>query len=134
MTTRSASGTIKHKLERHVAASVNARQFVFPGEHLLVAVSGGPDSVALLTVLASLTTPLRLTLTAVHVNYGLRGEESEEDARFVADTCAELGVPLVCRRVDLSRTSPQPRGRSLQMRAREARYEVFRRTAAAVGA
>lgn len=134
MTTRSVPGTIKHKLERHVAASAKARQLFSPGEHLLVAVSGGPDSVALLTVLASLATPLRLKLTAIHINYGLRGEESEEDARFVVSTCKELGVPLTCKRVDLSGTSPQFRGASLQMRAREARYEMFRRTAAAVGA
>jgi tRNA(Ile)-lysidine synthase len=134
MTTQSVRGTIRHKLERQVAASVKARQLFSSGEHLLVAVSGGPDSVALLTALASLAVPLRLRLSALHVNYGLRGEESEEDARFVAGLCDELNVPLICERVDLSQLSKRSKGLSLQVRAREARYAAFRRAAAAVGA
>ncbi|MEK7293594.1 MAG: ATP-binding protein, partial [Nitrospirota bacterium] len=66
----------RHKLERHVAASARARQLFAAGDHVLVAVSGGPDSVALLSVLASLAPAKRLTLSALHINYGLRGEES----------------------------------------------------------
>lgn len=124
----------RHKLERHVAASVRARQLFDVGDHLLVAVSGGPDSVALLSVLASLAPAKRLTLSAFHINYGLRGEESEEDARFVSRLCAELGVPLTCERIDLSRASNQRKGVSLQTRAREARYAALQRVAAAVGA
>ena len=100
----------------------------------MVAVSGGPDSVALLSVLASLVPAKRLTLSALHINYGLRGEESEEDARFVSRLCAELGVPLTCERIDLSRASNQRKGMSLQTRAREARYAALQHAAAAVGA
>jgi tRNA(Ile)-lysidine synthase len=124
----------RHKLERHVAASARARQLFDAGDHLLVAVSGGPDSVALLSVLASLAPVKRLTLSALHINYGLRGEESEEDARFVSRLCAELGVPLTCERIDLSRAPNQRKGMSLQTRAREARYAALQRAAAAVGA
>ncbi len=124
----------RHKLERHVAASARARQLFAAGDHLLVAVSGGPDSVALLSVLASLAPAKRLTLSALHINYGLRGEESEEDARFVSRLCAELGVPLTCERIDLSRASNQRKGMSLQTRAREARYAALQRTATARGA
>ena len=75
-----------------------------------MAVSGGPDSVALLSVLASLAPAKRLTLSALHINYGLRGEESEEDARFVSRLCAELDVRLTCERIDLSRASNQRKG------------------------
>lgn len=100
----------------------------------MVAVSGGPDSVALLYVLASLVQAKRLTLSALHINYGLRGEESEEDARFVSRLCADLGIPLTCERIDLSRVPSQRKGMSLQTRAREARYAALRRAAAAVGA
>lgn len=124
----------RHKLERHVAASARARQLFAAGDHVLVAVSGGPDSVALLSVLASLAPAKRLTLSALHINYGLRGEESEEDARFVSHLCAELGVPLTCERIDLSHASNQSKGMSLQTRAREARYAALQRTAVARGA
>jgi tRNA(Ile)-lysidine synthase len=134
MTTQLTRKSIRHKLERHVAASVKARGLFSPGEHLLVAVSGGPDSVALLTVLASLATPLRLRLSALHVNYGLRGEESEEDARFVASLCNDLNVPLTCERVDLSHMSKRAKGSSLQARARDARYAALQCAAAELGA
>lgn len=125
---------IRHKLERHVAASARTRQLFAAGDHLLVAVSGGPDSVALLSVLASLAPSKRLTVSALHVNYGLRGKESEEDARFVSCLCAELGVPLTCERIDLSSPPNRRKGMSLQARARDARYAALQRAAAVLGA
>lgn len=121
-----------HRLERQVAALARSRRLFAEGDHLLVAVSGGPDSVALLSVLAALAPSMRLTLSALHVNYGLRGGESDEDQRFVARLCAALRVPLTCERVDLSRL-PGGRGMSLQARARDARYAALRRAAAALG-
>ena len=126
--------TVRHALERSVAASVRTRRLFAPGDHLLVAVSGGPDSVALLAVLASLAPAWRLRLSVLHVNYGLRGEESEEDERFVSRLCAGLGVPLVCERVDLRQAEGLSTGLSLQARAREIRYAALRRTATALGA
>ncbi|MGH7259708.1 MAG: tRNA lysidine(34) synthetase TilS [Nitrospiraceae bacterium] len=126
--------TVRHALERSVAASVRARRLFAPGDHLLVAVSGGPDSVALLAVLASLAPAWRLRLSVLHVNYGLRGEESEEDERFVSRLCADLGVPLVCERIEIRHTEGLSKGLSLQARAREARYAALRRTAATLGA
>jgi tRNA(Ile)-lysidine synthase len=126
--------TVRHALERSVAASARAMRLFAQGDHLLVAVSGGPDSVALLAVLASLTPSWRLRLSALHVNYGLRGEESEEDERFVSRLCAGLGVPLVCERVNLHRADGLLKGLSLQARAREARYAALRRVAVTLGA
>jgi tRNA(Ile)-lysidine synthase len=126
--------TVRHALERSVAASARAARLFAPGNHLLVAVSGGPDSVALLALLASLAPSWRLRLSALHVNYGLRGEESEEDQRFVTRLCARLGVPLICERVDLHHVDGPAKGLSLQARAREARYAALRRAAASLGA
>lgn len=126
--------TIRHALERSVAASARAMRLFAPGDHLLVAISGGPDSVALLSVLASLAPSWRLRLSALHVNYGLRGEESEEDERFVSRLCADLGVPLVCERIALRQPDGLPKRLSLQARAREARYAALRRVVIALGA
>jgi len=125
---------IRHKLERHVAVSARIRQLFAPGDHLLVAVSGGPDSVALLSVLTSLAPSKRLTVSALHANYGLRGKESEEDERFVSRLCAELGVPLTCERIDLSSPPNRRKGMSLQARARDARYAALQRAAGVLGA
>jgi tRNA(Ile)-lysidine synthase len=80
----------------------------------LVLVSGGPDSVALLRVVVGLGgEPVVL-----HVDHGLRGEESREDAEFVRDLCGQLGVPCEVRRIRLDD------GPNLQERAREERYRL----------
>lgn len=134
MTSQLERAAIRHKLERHVAASARSRRLFTAGDHLLVAVSGGPDSVALLSVLTSLAPSKRLMVAALHVNYGLRGKESEEDARFVSRLCAELGIPLVCEQIDLSSPPNARKGMSLQARARDARYAALQRAAAKLGA
>ena len=91
-------------------------------ETLLAGVSGGADSVALLRLLV-----LRgCRVTAVHVNHGLRGAESDADEDFVRGLCATLGVPL--RTVRL-----QPPDSPGEDWARQARYRAFRDVAADTG-
>src|SRR5918997_970244 len=80
----------------------------------LALVSGGPDSVALLRTLVGLGgEPVVL-----HVDHGLRGEESREDAGFVRSLCEGLGVRCEVRGIRLEE------GPNLQERAREARYRI----------
>ncbi len=79
-----------------------------------VAVSGGADSMALLHMLHA----TRPDLTVLHVNYGLRGPESEADREFVSQKAAELGLPCLIHRVHL------PPG-NLEQEARRARYNWF---------
>jgi len=81
----------------------------------VVLVSGGRDSVCLLDVMAELCTPARLT--ALHVDYGLRGEESDGDREHVRELCARLGVSL-----ELLEAPPPPRSGNLQAWARDLRY------------
>src|SRR5260370_18420894 len=59
-----------------------------------VAVSGGPDSVCLLHVLAELAPEYGIQLSVAHFNHGLRGAESDEDERVVADLAAGMGLPF----------------------------------------
>jgi len=70
------------------------------GGRLLVAVSGGADSVALLLGLHGLTGELGISLHAAHLNHGLRGAEADRDQAFVGALCARLGVPLSAARWD----------------------------------
>lgn len=97
----------------------------------MVAISGGPDSVALLSILHHLRSSWKLTLSAVHCNYGLRGAESDGDQEFVEAFCQRLGVPLHVRRVEC-RTGR--RKASLQAEARDLRYRVMREIAEKYGA
>src|SRR5689334_13440099 len=82
------------------------------GEPLLVMLSGGADSVCLLDVAVR----LGARVEALHVNYGLRGEESDEDERFCRALCERLGVPLHVERASLDATG------NLQAQARDVRY------------
>ncbi|MBI3629760.1 MAG: tRNA lysidine(34) synthetase TilS, partial [Candidatus Rokubacteria bacterium] len=97
------------------------------GEAVLVAVSGGADSVALLHVLAALAAELSLRLTVVHLDHGLR-PDSAADAAFVESLARARGLPVVVDRIAV------PPGGSLEARAREARYAALRRHAARLGA
>src|SRR2546422_1031675 len=124
--------TARSQLAGRVAATARARGLLRPGDRVLAAVSGGPDSVALLSVLAALAPSWDLTLQAVHVNHGLRGAESDEDASFVAGFCDRLGVALAIERVTLVGPAGRRRGRSLQEQAREARYAAMVRVATAL--
>lgn len=118
-------------LLHRIVKTVRARELFEPGHHLLVAVSGGPDSVALVTLLYRLAPRWRLRLTAVHFNYGLRGKESEEDQAFVKALCASLEVPLRCVPLDVR---VRPQRVSLQAQARDLRYSAMARLAEEIGA
>ena len=106
-----------------VVRTIQERRLFGAGQHLLLAVSGGPDSIALLSLLAALAPSWRLKLTVVHFNYGLRGSESDGDEAFVSSFCQARNIPLVVRRPVLSK---QPRASSLQQLARWARYEAMK--------
>ena len=100
------------------------------GEGVLVAVSGGPDSVALLDVLCSLRGPLALALSVAHVHHGLR-PEADAEASAVERLCARLGVACRVERVTVRRAPPWD---GLEAESRRARHAALARAAAAVGA
>jgi tRNA(Ile)-lysidine synthase len=89
-------------------------------DSILVGVSGGADSVALLHLLHAAKVPV----AAAHVNYGLRGEESDGDEQFVSELCGKLNVPLYTRRVNKERMESVTN--NLQAGARHFRYEFFK--------
>lgn len=97
------------------------------GERLLVALSGGPDSVALLHVLWRLRQDLGVTLGVAHFHHGLRGEAADADAAFVARLAAELGLPCHEGRGDTG-AHARKRRLSVQMAARELRRAFLERT------
>lgn len=91
------------------------------GGLLVVAVSGGPDSLALLYALHHLREDLALRLHCAHLDHGLRGDASIADAEFVAGTCRELGIGFTVDRADVSSFSKRCR-LSLEEAAREVRF------------
>lgn len=122
---------VRPALLTHLIRIVRQHQLFVPGHHLLVAVSGGPDSIALLSLLHRLAPSWRLTLMAVHCNYGLRGAESDGDESFVNGFCSERQLTLVVHRPALAKRRKRS---SVQATARDVRYDFMKQLAREVGA
>ena len=88
-----------------------------PGDTVVCAVSGGADSMALLFAMYLLAEKLQIQVKAAHFNHNLRGEESDEDERFVREFCARYDMELF---VGSGRVIPGKKG--LEAAARDARY------------
>ncbi len=104
--------------------TIQRNQLLEEGDHILVALSGGPDSVALLLVLLEFKERLSLGLSAAHVNHQLRGEESQQDEQFVCDLCQQLAIPIEVRRID-TRHAVRESGENLESCARRLRYDFL---------
>lgn len=100
---------------------------------ILAAVSGGADSVCLLTALLELSEKRGFIVAAAHFNHQLRGSESDRDARFVADLCREKNVALYTASGNV-RKYALDRRIGIEEAAREMRYAFFRETAKKTGA
>lgn len=108
-----------------------------PGSTLLVAVSGGPDSTALLCALAALREGRQLNLAACIVDHGIRTEsENEADTAFVHELCASHAIALQVARIPSGECAARARtaGRSLEDMARAMRHRLLREAAAKVNA
>jgi tRNA(Ile)-lysidine synthase len=112
-------------LRREVAEFIEKLWLVSPGDRVLVAVSGGPDSVALLHLLYDLREELELRLEVAHLQHGIRGEETREDARFVAGLAERLRLPFHLKEVNLHQIKSAAGKGNLEALARAERYRFF---------
>ncbi|MGE5176930.1 MAG: tRNA lysidine(34) synthetase TilS [Hyphomicrobiales bacterium] len=123
-------------LERAARRAIRDHDLLPGSGPLVVGVSGGADSMALLHFLrgelAAAGHPAD-ALLACHVHHGIRGEEADGDAAFVAETCAARGIPFALERVDAPGRA-RARHESLEAAARALRYESFRAVVARSGA
>ncbi|MDF7826298.1 tRNA lysidine(34) synthetase TilS [Pontiellaceae bacterium B12227] len=103
---------IKENLQKH--------HLLPPDQAVVVGVSGGGDSVALLRVFRILEIPC----TVAHLNHQLRGDESAADEHFVRALAAELDFPMVGKSVDVKQLA-ETTGQSIEMAARQARHDFF---------
>ena len=104
-----------------------------PGDAVLVGVSGGPDSVALLHVLHEIGPSLSLRLEAAHVEHGARGREGRDDAGFVRAVADGLSVPFHLTRLDLTASARRSGAGNFEALARDGRYRFFAEVARAGG-
>jgi len=102
------------------------------GLHLLTALSGGADSVALLYMLADAREALGLTLSAAHIDHAIR-EDSAADAEFCRALCVQLNVPFYAERIDVPAIASEC-GEGLETAARRVRYDALERIRRETGA
>ncbi|MHB8105754.1 MAG: tRNA lysidine(34) synthetase TilS [Dehalococcoidales bacterium] len=119
--------------EQKVLTFINEKKLVSRRDKLVVAVSGGPDSVCLLYVLAGLRKELDIDLHIAHLNHQLRGENSAADAKYVTGLAKKLGIPATIASRDVKAYRKQRR-LSLEEAARLVRYSFLADVAATVGA
>src|SRR5262247_3048206 len=112
-------------LQERIKKTIEKHDMLARGDCVLVAVSGGPDSVALLHILYSLREDLRLRLEVAHLQHGIRGVEAQEDAKFVAELAAKLRLPLHLKEIDLPRIRSAAGKGNLEALARAERYRFF---------
>ncbi|WP_343252258.1 tRNA lysidine(34) synthetase TilS [Ligaoa zhengdingensis] len=117
-----------------VLAAIRQYGMIPPGACVLVGVSGGADSVALLHFLQRSGEQFGCTVVAAHVNHGLRGEESDRDERFVRALCERLGVELAVTHLQNLAAGAKESGQCLEEAARDARYRFLEEEARKRGA
>ena len=120
-------------LEQRVIHFIQEHHLVPSQSCLLVAVSGGPDSVCLLHILVKLMGELGIRLHVAHLNHQLRGAESEADAQYVSNLARRLGIPATIEQRDVKGYQKHERI-SLEEAAREVRYTFLAQVAKAIGA
>jgi tRNA(Ile)-lysidine synthase len=120
-------------LEQRVLHFIQEHHLVPSQSRLLVAVSGGPDSVCLLHILVKLKKELGIRLHIANLNHQLRGAESEADAQYVSNLARRLGIPFTIEQRDVKGYQKHKRI-SLEEAAREVRYTFLAQVAKAIGA
>ncbi len=108
--------------------TVEKHRMLDDGDRVLVAVSGGPDSVALLHLLVSMKEKRNLSLSVAHLNHRLRGKSADEDARYVERLSEKLGLPFFSARKNVRSFMKKTR-LSPEEAARKLRYEFLGKVA-----
>lgn len=115
-----------------VLSTVRKYNMLKPGDKVLVAVSGGPDSMALLHALWASREQLSIELCAFHLDHMFRGDESRQDLEAVCDYCDRLGVQVVTRRYNVPLFAQESK-LSDEEAARVIRYRIASSVAASLG-
>jgi tRNA(Ile)-lysidine synthase len=113
-----------HELAKRLSKQIRSQELIQAGDRLAVAVSGGADSVALLSLLLALRADLGIILSVAHVNHKLRGQESDADEQFVVELARTHALELHARTAPLVEPNS-----GIESAARKLRYEFFRQLA-----
>lgn len=115
---------MRDNVRERVGRFIRVRSLLTEGDKVLIALSGGADSVALLHILISLKEEFNVALYAAHFNHGIRGEEADRDESFCKALCEEMGVPFFSHGADVPSVA-ESLGESVELCGRRMRYEYL---------
>lgn len=108
-----------------VKETIKQHKLIHTGDRILVALSGGADSVCLLDCLHKLSGDLGISVFAAHVHHGLRGKDADDDEAFVRKFCGDRNIPLYVRHFDIRALAAETKT-GLEEAGRNARYSYFK--------
>lgn len=112
-------------IEKKIRETILTHALINPGEHIVLGLSGGPDSVCLFHVLKKFSSERNFSLYTVHVNHQFRPGEAEADQAYVEELCRKEGVPCAAYVYDCCALA-QREGLSSEEAGRKARYQAFK--------
>ena len=110
---------------------IDEGRLISKGDHMLMSLSAGKDSMALLHILVGLLVSFEMRLSLFHLNHLARAAESDEDEKFLISLSKKLDIPLYVERINIE--EKRPGGRSFEEYARSVRYELCRKYAEKLG-
>ncbi|HXV47892.1 MAG TPA: tRNA lysidine(34) synthetase TilS [Candidatus Binatia bacterium] len=113
------------RIKENVRAAIQRHELISRGDRVVVAVSGGPDSVALLHLLLELREEFELHVEVAHLQHGMRGAEADGDAEFVGELARKLDLTFHLKTIDVPRIKVSAGKGNLEALARAERYRFF---------
>ncbi|MEN8192793.1 MAG: tRNA lysidine(34) synthetase TilS [Bacteroidota bacterium] len=111
-------------VEQHIIKFIAENELIISGDKLLIALSGGADSVFALTFFNKYKSKYNIEISAIHVNHSMRGSESDADDEFCKSLCQKLNIEFYSEKVDVP-TIAKKEKLSIEEAARNIRYELF---------
>lgn len=111
-------------MKKKVFDFIKKNSMICRGDKILIALSGGPDSVCLLHILHNLKNELKINLYAAHINHCLRGDEALKDEEYSKNLCDRFKIPFYSKTINVHKIS-KDKGISIEMAGRDVRYEFF---------
>ncbi len=112
-------------INEKVLRTIKDYNLIEKGDQVVVGVSGGPDSMALLYILLNIKKEILFDIYVAHVNHGIRGKAADEDEQFVKNICQELKLPFYSKRVNMNKYAEE-HNMTAEEAGRKLRYGFFR--------
>lgn len=123
---------VQYRFEKKLTDIITAKNLIRPGAVVMVAFSGGKDSVSLLYALKNISEKLSFSVVAAHINHGIR-TTADRDLSFASDFCKKNEIEFYCDKADIPKISKNL-GKGIEETAREVRYELLQNLAKSAGA